>query len=77
MSLLSLLLWFVCLATESQLTKDKKMLECVALKFCKLMAPGGCVFKQTTLTGETIQDTQSLDESNNHTPTNQERLRQD
>ncbi|WMV54487.1 hypothetical protein MTR67_047872 [Solanum verrucosum] len=32
------------------------------------MAPGGRVFKQTTLTGETIQDTQSLDESNNHTP---------
>lgn len=32
------------------------------------MAPGGCVFKQTTLTGETSQDTQSLDESNNHTP---------
>jgi len=31
MSLLSLLLWFVCLATESQLTEDKKMLECVAL----------------------------------------------
>ncbi|KAH0706811.1 hypothetical protein KY289_011887 [Solanum tuberosum] len=36
-------------------------------EFCKLMAPGGRVFKQTTLTGETIQDTQSLDESNNHT----------
>lgn len=32
------------------------------------MAPGGRVFKQTTLTWETIQDTQSLDESNNHTP---------
>lgn len=32
------------------------------------MAPGGRVFKQTTLTGETIQDTQSLDESNNLTP---------
>ncbi|WMV29582.1 hypothetical protein MTR67_022967 [Solanum verrucosum] len=32
------------------------------------MAPGGRVFKQTTLTGEIIQDTQSLDESNNHTP---------
>ncbi|KAH0777798.1 hypothetical protein KY290_009209 [Solanum tuberosum] len=32
------------------------------------MAPGGRVFKQTTLTGETIQDTQSLDESNSHTP---------
>ncbi|KAG5632745.1 hypothetical protein H5410_004462, partial [Solanum commersonii] len=31
MSLLSLLLWFICLATESQLTEDKKMLECVAL----------------------------------------------
>ncbi|KAH0746236.1 hypothetical protein KY285_007893 [Solanum tuberosum] len=36
-------------------------------EFCKLMAPGGCVFKQTTVTGETIQDTQSLDESNNDT----------
>ncbi|KAH0654676.1 hypothetical protein KY289_032354 [Solanum tuberosum] len=32
------------------------------------MAPGGHVFKQTTLTGETIQDTQSLDELNNPTP---------
>ncbi|KAH0643999.1 hypothetical protein KY290_034881 [Solanum tuberosum] len=32
------------------------------------MAPGGRVFKQTTLTGETIQDTQSLDELNNPTP---------
>ncbi|KAH0767926.1 hypothetical protein KY285_003797 [Solanum tuberosum] len=32
------------------------------------MAPGGRVFKQTTLTGETIQDTRSLDEINNPTP---------
>ncbi|KAH0733014.1 hypothetical protein KY289_004202 [Solanum tuberosum] len=32
------------------------------------MALGGHVFKQTTLTGETIQDTQSLDELNNPTP---------
>ncbi|KAH0747466.1 hypothetical protein KY285_009123 [Solanum tuberosum] len=32
------------------------------------MAPGGRVFKQTKLTGETIQDTQSLDEINNPTP---------
>ncbi|XP_060170993.1 uncharacterized protein LOC132601944 [Lycium barbarum] len=32
------------------------------------MAPGGCIFKQTTLTGETIQATQSPDESNNLTP---------
>uniref|UniRef100_M1BN92 Uncharacterized protein n=1 Tax=Solanum tuberosum TaxID=4113 RepID=M1BN92_SOLTU len=31
MSSLSLLLWFVCLATESQLTEDKKVLERVAL----------------------------------------------
>ncbi|KAH0716622.1 hypothetical protein KY285_012653 [Solanum tuberosum] len=36
--------------------------------FCQSMAPGGRVFKQTTLTGETIQDTQSLDELNNPTP---------
>ncbi|KAL3353955.1 hypothetical protein AABB24_018564 [Solanum stoloniferum] len=33
------------------------------------MAPDGRVFKQTTLAWETIQDTQSLDESNNDTPT--------
>ncbi|WMV33084.1 hypothetical protein MTR67_026469 [Solanum verrucosum] len=32
------------------------------------MAPGGRVFKQTTLTGETIPDTQSLDELNNPAP---------
>lgn len=32
------------------------------------MAPGGRVFKQTTLTGETIQATQSPDESNDITP---------
>ncbi|XP_060184610.1 uncharacterized protein LOC132614224 isoform X1 [Lycium barbarum] len=32
------------------------------------MAPGGRIFKQTTLTGETIQATQSPDESNNLTP---------
>ncbi|KAG5631494.1 hypothetical protein H5410_003211, partial [Solanum commersonii] len=36
--------------------------------FCQSMAAGGCVLKQTTLTGETIQDTQSLDELNNPTP---------
>lgn len=40
----------------------------VLIEFCKSMAPGGRVFKQTTLTGETIQATQSLDESNNLTP---------
>jgi len=41
---------------------------CVLIVFCQSMAPGGRVFKQTTLTGETIQDTQSLDELNNPTP---------
>ncbi|KAG5620428.1 hypothetical protein H5410_005646 [Solanum commersonii] len=34
------------------------------------MAPGGHVFKQTTLTRETIQDTLSLNELNNPTPIN-------
>ncbi|KAM3216427.1 hypothetical protein P3L10_025868 [Capsicum annuum] len=32
------------------------------------MAPGGGVFRQTTLTGGTIEATQSLDESNSPTP---------
>ncbi|KAG5632844.1 hypothetical protein H5410_004561, partial [Solanum commersonii] len=36
--------------------------------FCQSLAPGGRVFKQTTLTGEIIQDTQSLDELNHPTP---------
>ncbi|KAG5580275.1 hypothetical protein H5410_050902 [Solanum commersonii] len=31
------------------------------------MAPGGHVFRQTTLTRETTQDTQLVDDSNNHT----------
>ncbi|KAH0679273.1 hypothetical protein KY284_020358 [Solanum tuberosum] len=34
------------------------------------MAPGGRVFRQTTLTGETTQDTQSVDDSNNLTHVN-------
>uniref|UniRef100_M0ZQZ6 Uncharacterized protein n=1 Tax=Solanum tuberosum TaxID=4113 RepID=M0ZQZ6_SOLTU len=51
-----------------QLQCEAKFLNLTRPEFCKLMAPGGCVFKQTTLTGETSQDTQSLDESNNHTP---------
>ena len=45
-----------------------KFTYCVLVEFCKSMAPGGRVFRQTTLTGETIQDTQSLDELNNPTP---------
>ncbi|KAH0639167.1 hypothetical protein KY285_035753 [Solanum tuberosum] len=34
------------------------------------MAPGGRVFRQTTPTGETNQDTQSVDDSNNLTYVN-------
>ncbi|XP_060213903.1 uncharacterized protein LOC132641044 isoform X3 [Lycium barbarum] len=40
----------------------------LAIEFCKSMAPGGHIFKQTTLTGKTIRATQSPDESNNVTP---------
>ncbi|XP_059289893.1 uncharacterized protein LOC132043418 isoform X2 [Lycium ferocissimum] len=40
----------------------------LAIEFCKSMAPGGHIFKQTTLTGKTIRATQSSDESNNVTP---------
>ncbi|KAH0724884.1 hypothetical protein KY284_000749 [Solanum tuberosum] len=32
------------------------------------MAPGGCVYKQKTLTGQTVSSAQSADESNKCTP---------